>query len=60
MQFSRYFSINYTKVISSILKGYNITEERIGYFIINNTSNNNIALDQLAIIFNFKKDEKWL
>ena len=44
-QLGRYLSINYAEVVGNVLASFNISKERIGYFITNNAGNNNTALD---------------
>ena len=55
-QLGRYIGINYAVVIGNVLAYFKVTKESLGYFITDNTRNNNTCLDYLVTIFNFKKD----
>lgn len=52
-QLGRHFGENYAEVIGGVLNKFNITKERLGYFVVDNESKNNTAVEGLAIKFNF-------
>ena len=57
-QLGRHTRINYAAVIGNILAHFKVTKESLGYFVTNNTGNNNTCLDYLATVFNFRKDNR--
>ncbi|KAF1969781.1 hypothetical protein BU23DRAFT_475934, partial [Bimuria novae-zelandiae CBS 107.79] len=44
---------NITAIINATLKSFKISTRSLGYFILNNTTNNNAAINALAIKYNF-------
>ena len=57
-QLSRYIGINYAEVVSNVLTHFNVSKERLGYFITDNAANNSIYLDYLSIKLSFKKEDR--
>jgi len=55
-QIGRYSGINYTEVIRNTLDSFNISKERLSYFITDNALNNNTALNTLAVKYSFIKE----
>ena len=48
-----YTSERLAKVVTLTLANYSITLEKLGYFVLNNASNNNTTITALARTFNF-------
>ena len=55
-----YTGINYAEVIGNILTYFNVSKERLSYFITNNAANNNTYIDYLFTKLNFKKEDCWI
>ena len=56
----RHTGINYAEVISNILTHFNVSKERLGYFITNNAANNSTCINYLSTKLNFKKEDYWI
>ncbi|KAF1968867.1 hypothetical protein BU23DRAFT_478837, partial [Bimuria novae-zelandiae CBS 107.79] len=48
-----YTGANIAAIINTTLKSFKISACSLGYFILNNTTNNNAAINVLAIKYNF-------
>ncbi|KAF1977745.1 hypothetical protein BU23DRAFT_452231, partial [Bimuria novae-zelandiae CBS 107.79] len=48
-----YTSVNITTIINIILKSFKISAYNLGYFILNNATNNDSPINTLAIKYNF-------
>ncbi|KAF1973306.1 hypothetical protein BU23DRAFT_464801, partial [Bimuria novae-zelandiae CBS 107.79] len=48
-----YTGANITAIINATLKSFKISAYSLGYFILNNTTNNNATINALAIKYNF-------
>ena len=57
-QLGKHSSINYTAVINNILKQFSITSKRLGFFITDNASNNDTAIQELSTTYEFNKKSK--
>ena len=57
-QLRKYFSVNYIAVLNNILKQFGIISKWLGYFITNNTINNNAYIRELSTIYTFNKKDK--
>ena len=57
-QISRHSGINYAEVVGNTLDSFNISKERLGYFVTDNASNNDTALDTLAVKYSFIKEHR--
>ncbi|KAF2681460.1 hypothetical protein K458DRAFT_309704, partial [Lentithecium fluviatile CBS 122367] len=44
---------NITTIINAILKSFKISIYNLGYFVLNNTINNNFVINTLTIKYNF-------
>ncbi|KAF1964571.1 hypothetical protein BU23DRAFT_492103, partial [Bimuria novae-zelandiae CBS 107.79] len=44
---------NIAAIINATLKSFKISTYSLGYFILNNTTNNNATIDALTIKYNF-------
>lgn len=56
----RHTGINYANVISNVLTHFNVSKERLGYFITDNAANNGTCIDYLSTELNFKKEDRWI
>ena len=54
---SRYTGINYAEVIGNVFTHFNVSKERLGYFITDNAANNGTYIDYLSTKLNFKKED---
>ncbi|KAF2468296.1 uncharacterized protein BDR25DRAFT_231837, partial [Lindgomyces ingoldianus] len=45
--------VNIATIVNTTLKSFKISACNLGYFILNNTTNNNSAINALAIKYNF-------
>lgn len=57
-QLGRHSSINYIEVVGNTLDSFNISKERLGYFVTDNALNNDTALDTLAVKYSFTKEHR--
>ncbi|KAF1976628.1 hypothetical protein BU23DRAFT_455627, partial [Bimuria novae-zelandiae CBS 107.79] len=48
-----YTGANIAAIINATLKSFKISAYSLGYFILNNTTNNNAIINALAIKYNF-------
>ncbi|KAF1969954.1 hypothetical protein BU23DRAFT_475378, partial [Bimuria novae-zelandiae CBS 107.79] len=48
-----YTGANIAAIINATLKSFKISACSLGYFVFNNATNNNAAIDALAIKYNF-------
>ena len=55
-----YTSINITKGVIAVIKDFNIKNKQIRYFILDNATNNNIAITAIVKEFNFNLIKCWL
>jgi hypothetical protein len=47
-------------VILKTLNNYSITREKLGYFVLDNATNNNTAVAAIALVHNFKPEHRRL
>jgi len=55
-QIGHHSGINYIEVVRNTLDSFNISKERLSYFITDNTLNNNTVLNTLAVKYSFIKE----
>jgi hypothetical protein len=55
-----YIGINITEGVIAVIKDFNIKNEQIRYFILDNATNNDIAITAIVKEFNFNPIEHWL
>ena len=55
-----YAGVDITKGIIAVIKDFSIKNEQIGYFIIDNATNNNMAITAIIKEFNFDLIKCWL
>jgi hypothetical protein len=56
----RHTGINYAEVIGNVLTHFNVSKERLGYFITDNAANNGTCIDHLSTKLDFKKEDRWI
>ena len=56
----RHTGINYAEVIGNVLTHFNVSKERLGYFITDNAANNGTCINHLSTKLNFKKEDRWI
>ena len=55
-----YTSINIAEGVIAVIKDFSIKNKQIRYFILNNATNNNIAIIAIVKEFNFNLIKRWL